>query len=96
MEQPLIFWTPAVAPSGMAFYTGDRFPQWKGSLLIGVLKYRRLERHIFNDRGWIIRREYYLEDLKQRIRDVRQGPDGLVYLLTDHSPGAVLRLEPAR
>ena len=96
MEQPVIFWTPAVAPSGMAFYTGDRFPQWKGSLLIGVLKYRRLERHVFNDKGWIVRREYYLEDLKQRIRDVRQGPDGLVYLLTDHSPGAVLRLEPTR
>jgi glucose/arabinose dehydrogenase len=94
MEQPLIFWTPAVAPSGMTFYTGDRFPHWKGSLLIGVLKYRRLERHVFNDKGWIVRREYFLEDLEQRIRDVRQGPDGFVYLLTDHSPGAVLRLEP--
>jgi glucose/arabinose dehydrogenase len=95
MEQPFVFWTPAVAPSGMAFYTGDRFPTWKGSLLIGVMKYRRLERHVFNDKGWVVRREYYFEDLKQRIRDVRQGPDGFVYLVTDHSPGAVLRIEPA-
>jgi glucose/arabinose dehydrogenase len=95
MEQPFVFWTPAVAPSGMAVYTGDRFPTWKGSLLIGVMKYRRLERHVFNDKGWVVRREYYFEDLKQRIRDVRQGPDGFVYLVTDHSPGAVLRIEPA-
>ena len=65
----------------------------KGSLLVGHLKDRRLERHVFNDKGWPVRREYYLEDLKKRLRDVRQGPDGLVYLLTDENPGAVLRLE---
>ena len=94
MEQPFIFWTPGSAvPSGLAFYTGDRIPLWKGSLLVGSLKGRRLERHVFNDKGWPVRREYYLEDLKQRIRDVRQGPDGLVYVLTDENPGAVLRLE---
>ena len=93
-EQPFIFWVPAVAPSGMTFYTGDRFPQWKGSLFIGVMKYRRLERHVFNEHGQPVRRAYLLEDLKQRIRDVRQGPDGLLYLLTDENPGALLRLEP--
>jgi glucose/arabinose dehydrogenase len=93
-EQPFIIWVPAVAPSGMAFYIGDRFPRWKGSLFIGVLKNRRLERHVFNDRGQPVRREYLLEDLKQRIRDVRQGPDGLLYVLTDENPGSLLRLEP--
>ena len=92
MEQPFLFWTPAVAPSGMAFYTADRFPVWKGSVFIGVLKYRRLERIVLNEKGWPIRREYFLEDMKQRIRDVRQGPDGYLYLLTDESPGAVLRV----
>jgi glucose/arabinose dehydrogenase len=85
-----------MVPSGMLFYTGDRIPHWKGSLLVGPLdgsKGRRLERHVFDDKGWPVRREYYLEDLKQRIRDVCQGPDGLVYLLTDENPDAVLRLE---
>jgi glucose/arabinose dehydrogenase len=94
MEQPFLFWVPAVAPSGMAFYTGDRFPQWDGSLFIGVLKYRRLERHSLNDKGLPVRRDYLLEDLKQRIRDVRQGPDGMIYVLTDENPGALLRIEP--
>jgi glucose/arabinose dehydrogenase len=94
MEVPFLFWTPAVAPSGMTFYTGDRFPKWKGNLFIGVMKYTRLERHVFNDKGQPVRREYLLDTLRQRIRDVRQGPDGLLYLLTDHDPGAVLRIEP--
>ena len=95
-EQPIIFWAPAVAPSGMAFYTGERFPKWKGSLFVGVLKYGRLERHIFNEKGQLVRREYLLEDLKQRIRDVRVSPDGLVYVLTDENPGALLKIEPAQ
>jgi glucose/arabinose dehydrogenase len=93
-EQPFIFWVPDVAPSGLAFYTGDRFPKWKGSLFVGVLKYKRLERHSFNEHGQPVGRQYLLEDLKQRIRDVRQGPDGLLYLLTDENPGALFRLEP--
>lgn len=96
MEQPLLFYTPSMVPAGILFYTGDRIPLWKGSLLVGLLdgaKGRRLERHTFNDQGWPMQRDYYLADLEQRIRDVRQGPDGLVYLLTDENPGAVLRLE---
>jgi glucose/arabinose dehydrogenase len=94
MEQPVIFWTPAVSASGMAFYTGDRFPKWQGNLFIGVQKYQRLERHVLSE-GRELRREYLLESLKRRIRDVRQGPDGLLYVLTDQMSGAVLRLEPA-
>jgi glucose/arabinose dehydrogenase len=94
MKRPVLFWVPAVAPSGMVFYSGDRFPKWKGSMFIGVMKYARLERHVFDGSELPVRREYLLEDLKQRIRDVRQGPDGLIYVLTDANPGALLRIEP--
>ncbi|MGE3404766.1 MAG: PQQ-dependent sugar dehydrogenase [Vicinamibacterales bacterium] len=93
MEQPFIFWTPTVAPSGMTFYTGDRFPNWKGSLLVGELKGSRVERIVFNDKGGVTRREYLFADLKRRIRDVHQGPDGWVYLILDGKPGSVLRVE---
>jgi glucose/arabinose dehydrogenase len=78
----------------LAFYTGDRFPKWKGSIFVGSLKYHRLERHGLNVKGGPIRREYLLEDLRQRIRDVRQGPDGDLYVLTDEEQGALLRIEP--
>ena len=94
MESPVTFWAPAVAPSGMAFYTGDRLPRFKGSLFVGVMKNQRLERFTFNDKGFISRPEWMLDDLKQRIRDVRQGPDGLIYVLTDDDAGALLRIEP--
>ena len=94
IEQPFLIWVPAVAPSGLAFYTGDQFPMWKGSIFVGSLKYRRLERHVRNDKGGPIRREYLLEDLKQRVRDVRQGPDGDLYVITDEDQGALMRLEP--
>ena len=93
MEQPFIYWTPTVAPAGMTFYTGDKFPNWKGSLLVAELKGSRVERFIFNDKGGMTRREYLFADLKQRLRDVRQGPDGLIYLLTDGKPGALLKVE---
>lgn len=96
MEQPRIFWTPTVAPSGMTFYTGDRFSNWDGDLFIGTLRARRLERHVLDDQGHLQRREYLLEDLNLRIRDVREGPDGLLYVLTDHATGALLRIEPAQ
>ena len=103
MEQPFLHWTPTVAPSGMAFYTGTRFPDWQGSLLVGELKARRVERLVLSEgkgttgqgaRVGVTRRQALFEDLNQRIRDVRQGPDGLIYLLTDAFPGAVLKVEP--
>ena len=100
-EQPLVFWVPSIAVSGMTFYTGDRFPNWKGNIFAGGLRQGeipisgRLERIVFNDKMEELRRESMLIDLKQRIRDVRQGPDGLLYLLTEEEDGAVLRIEPA-
>jgi glucose/arabinose dehydrogenase len=100
-ERPEILWWPSVAPSGLVFYTGDRFPAWQGNLFLGALMVGRiggtghLERVVFNARGEEIRREWLLTELKQRIRDVRQGPDGHLYLLTDEEQGAVLRIEPA-
>lgn len=93
MEQPFIFWTPTVAPSGMTFYTGDRFPNWKGSLLVAELKGSRVERFVFNEKGGVTRRESLFADLKQRLRDIRQGPDGLIYILTDGKPGQLLKVE---
>jgi aldose sugar dehydrogenase len=100
MEPPFVFWVPSITTSGMAFYTGDRFPAWKGNLFVGSMTVGRiartghLERIVFNDKGEQ-RRESLLTDLRQRIRDVRQGPDGLLYVLTDEDPGALLRIEPA-
>jgi glucose/arabinose dehydrogenase len=94
MEQPLLFWSPSIALSGMAFYTGDRFPQWKGSLFVGGLVGEQLQRIVLNQRGLPTRRDSLLTELKQRIREVREGPDGLLYLLTDEAAGALLRIEP--
>ena len=101
MEGPLVYWVPAIASSGLAIYTGDRFPAWKGNAFVGAMRVGEipgtghLQRVVFNPNGEEIRREILLWDLHQRIRDVRQGPDGLLYLLTDESNGALLRLEPA-
>jgi len=94
MEQPITFYKPSIALSGMVFYTGDKFPLWKGNLLIGALSGMQLSRLVFNRQGLETRREALLLELRQRIRDVRQGPDGLLYLTTDMPNGAVLRLEP--
>jgi glucose/arabinose dehydrogenase len=94
MEEPVTFYKPSIAISGMAFYTGDKFPQWKGNLLVGGLAGTQLSRIVFNERGLETRREALLLELRQRIRDVRQGPDGLVYLTTDMQDGAILKLEP--
>ena len=95
MEQPLYYWDPSIAPSGLAFYDGDAIPGWKGSLLVGSLKFRLLSR-LELDGNRVVREERLLQSLGERIRDVRVGPDGLVYLLTDSSDGRVLRLEVAR
>jgi glucose/arabinose dehydrogenase len=94
MAQPLHQWTPSIAPSGMAFYDGDRFPGWRGSLLVGALKFRLLVR-LDLDGERVVGEERMLEDAIGRIRDVRVGPDGLVYLLSDDSDGVIARLEPA-
>ncbi len=101
MIGPIVFWAPSIAPSGMAFYTGDRFPQWKNNVLVGAMLggavqgVGHLERIVFDENWDETSRQSLLTDLKQRIRDVRQGPDGLIYVLTDEDNGALLRLEPA-
>jgi glucose/arabinose dehydrogenase len=94
MEQPLLMWSPSLALSGMAVYTGDRFPDWKGNVFVGALVGAQLQRIVFNLNGLPTRRTPLLTELKQRIREVRQGPDGLLYLLTDEDAGALLRIEP--
>jgi glucose/arabinose dehydrogenase len=94
MEQPIYYWDPVIAPSGMTFYTGDAFPDWKGSLFIGSLDPGLLVRLTLKD-GRVAREERYLADLGERIRDVRQGPNGLLYLLTDSGDGRILRVLPA-
>ena len=93
MTQPLYYWVPSIAPSGMAFYEGDRFPRWKGDLFVGALKDRMLVR-LKLDGEKVVKEERMLKDVLGRIRDVRVGPDGFLYLLTDENPGVLARLEP--
>jgi len=93
MEQPVYFWDPVIAPSGMAFYTGDRFRGWKGNLLVGSLKPGLLVRLTLKD-GAVTNEERYLGELGERIREVQQGPDGQLYLLTDNKDGRILRVSP--
>jgi glucose/arabinose dehydrogenase len=100
-ENPLVVWIPSIAVAGMAIYTGDRFPKWKNNVFVGSMRTGEipgtghLERIAFNERTEELRRESMLGELKQRIREVRQGPDGYLYLLTDEDNGALLRIEPA-
>jgi glucose/arabinose dehydrogenase len=94
LEQPVYHWDPSIAPSGMAFYTGDRFPAWRGSILTGALAGELVSR-LETQGNRVTGEERFLRDLGERIRDVRQGPDGYVYLLTDSSQGRILRLRPA-
>lgn len=93
MEQPLYYWVPSIAPSGMAFYTGDRFPDWRGNLFIGSLKFKLLVR-LTLDGPRVIDEQRLLQGKLGRIRDVRSGPDGYLYLLTDADNGKLVRLEP--
>jgi glucose/arabinose dehydrogenase len=95
MEQPVYYWDPVIAPSGMIFYTGSLFPQWKGSLFIGGLASTNLVRLTLKD-DKVTGEERLLKDLKERIRDVEQGPDGAIYLLTDNKAGRVLKLTPKK
>ncbi len=99
-ESPMLVWLPAIAASGMAVYTGDQFPAWKGNLFVGSLRQGgipgtgHLQRIVFNENMDELRRESMLIELRQRIREVREGPDGLLYVLTDEDDGALLRIEP--
>ncbi len=94
MEQPVYYWDPSIAPSGMAFYTGSLFPEWKGNLFVGALRGQALHRLVL-DGERVVGEEELLSDLGERIRDVRSGPDGALWLLTDTPRGRVLRLVPA-
>jgi glucose/arabinose dehydrogenase len=100
-ESPFLFWVPSIAVSGMSFYTGDRLGAWKGNAFVGSMMEGRtratghVQRITFSDDGQPIQREPILVQLRQRIRDVRPGPDGLLYVLTDQNPGVLLRIEPA-
>jgi glucose/arabinose dehydrogenase len=93
MEQPIYYWDPSIAPSGAAFYTGDRFPEWKGNLFVGALAGQALHRLVL-DGEKVVGEEALLGDLGERIRDVRNGPDGVLWLLTDSPDGRILRLVP--
>jgi len=96
MEQPIVYWVPSIAPSGMAFYDGDKFPQWKGDLFVGALAKTHLRRLKLSG-ARVTEQEVLLGELDHRIRDVRSGPDGFLYVVTDDSSnGRVLRLEPAQ
>jgi aldose sugar dehydrogenase len=101
MTAPVVNFVPSISTTGMTFYTGDRFPEWKGNLFIGGVRYGeipgtgRIQRIVFNSAMEETRRETLLEDKRWRIRDIRQGPDGLLYVITDERNGALLRIEPA-
>jgi glucose/arabinose dehydrogenase len=94
VEAPLFHWDPSIAPSGMMFYTGDKFPGWQGDLFVGALASRLVSRLDLDAEGKVVKEERFLARELGRIRDIRQGPDGLVYIVTDQSPGGVYRLEP--
>ena len=95
MEQPVIYWTPSIAPSGMSFYSGEEFDGWRGNIFVGALAGQHLRRLVVAGRE-IVHQEVLLQGQLGRIRDVREGPDGFLYLLTDARNGAILRLEPVR
>jgi glucose/arabinose dehydrogenase len=101
MIDPVVSWIPSISTTGIAFYTGDRFPAWQGNLFVGGVRYGeiagtgRLQRIVFNENMQELRRESLLADFGRRIREVKQGPDGLLYVLTDHADGVLLRIEPA-
>ncbi len=93
MAQPLYYWIPSIAPSGMTFYTGDKFPRWQGNLFVGALKDQMLVRLSLNGEK-VVSEERLFKNLLGRIRDVSQGPDGYIYLLTDEADGMLVRIEP--
>jgi glucose/arabinose dehydrogenase len=100
MDNPRLFWVPSISPSSIIFYTGEKFPKWRNSLFVGALTTRQLQRISFNQPGQAEPREPLLVQLKLRVRDVQQSPDGYIYVATEKdflgevADGAVLRLEP--
>jgi glucose/arabinose dehydrogenase len=98
MEQPIYYWDPNIAPSGMVFYSGDLFPAWKGNLFIGGLAARALVRLVVDAQGKVTGEERLLRDMqpRERIRDLAQGPDGAIYLATDNTKGRILRVAPKK
>jgi glucose/arabinose dehydrogenase len=97
LEDPVVFWVPAIAISGLSFYDGDKFPAWKGNALVGAMRNntgQHIQRVQFNAKGEPTGREIFLAELKQRIREVKPGPDGFIYAITDETFGAVLKIEP--
>ena len=99
LEEPVVYWVPAIAISGLSFYDGDKFPQWKGNAFVGGMRNntgQHIQRVQFNVKGEPTGRELILGDLKQRIREVKPGPDGFIYALTDEDFGAVLKIEPGQ
>jgi aldose sugar dehydrogenase len=94
-EQPVYYWDPVIAPSGAQFYTGSAFPAWRGNLFIGSLGQQRLVRLII-DNGRVTGEEHLLVDRGQRVRDVKQGPDGALYIVTDQDKGELWRISPRR
>jgi glucose/arabinose dehydrogenase len=95
LKQPVYYWDPVIAPSGAQFYTGNAFPAWRGSLFIGGLASQRLVRLVIKDNR-VVGEEHLLAERRQRIRDVRQGPDGLLYIVTDQANGELWRITPKR
>jgi glucose/arabinose dehydrogenase len=94
MEPPWLFWSPSISTAALTFYSGTRFPDWKGNIFVGGLVGTQLQRIVLSPTGLPIRRQSLLTELQQRIREVQQGPDGLLYLLTDEEAGSLLRIEP--
>jgi glucose/arabinose dehydrogenase len=96
MEDPLHYWVPSIAPSGLAIHTGSRFPKWRDNLFLGAMADRSVGEQLYRIdlKTKPLHQESMLSRLGKRIRDVRQGPDGLLYLLTDATNGSLLRLEP--
>jgi aldose sugar dehydrogenase len=93
-EAPISYWVPtSIAPSGMVFYTGNKFPEWQGHLFVGALAGQALWHIVLNGNNQVTSREALFSTLNERIRDVRQGPDGWLYLLTDSSSGRILRVQ---
>lgn len=94
LEQPVYYWNPSIATSSLLLYTGDLFPEWKGNFLVGALKYMQVQRLVMKD-GMVVAHEVLgADDIGERVRDVKQGPDGAVYLVTDDADGRIVRMAP--